>query len=116
MPFRLIAEAIGRQFGLPAKSPPEKAEAHFGGLAVWVEGDGPASSERTRRLSGGSPRKWASSRISSDPTTQNDRLRLLNAAASGSRYLQQVCKHWGHKFEVEFSETRGQVDFEAAAN
>ena len=31
--------------------------------------------------------------------------------ASGSRYLQQLCKHWRHKFEVEFSKTRGQVGF-----
>ena len=31
--------------------------------------------------------------------------------ASGSKYLQQLCKHWSHKFEVEFSETRGQVRF-----
>jgi uncharacterized protein len=35
--------------------------------------------------------------------------------ASGSKYLQQLCKHWGHKFEVEFSETRGQVRFPAVA-
>src|SRR5450432_2276231 len=34
--------------------------------------------------------------------------------ASGSKYLQQRCKHWGHKFEVEFSETRGQVRFPSA--
>lgn len=32
----------------------------------------------------------------------------------GSKYLQQLCKHWGHKFEVEFSETRGQVRFPSA--
>ena len=31
--------------------------------------------------------------------------------ANGSKYLQQLCKHWGHKFEVEFSATRGQVRF-----
>ena len=34
--------------------------------------------------------------------------------ASGSKYLQQLCKHWGHKFEVEFSETSGQVRFPSA--
>src|SRR5579872_1996742 len=28
-----------------------------------------------------------------------------------SKYLQQLCKHWSHIFEVEFSETRGQVGF-----
>jgi len=31
--------------------------------------------------------------------------------ASGSKYLQQLCKHWGHKFDVEFSATIGQVRF-----
>jgi len=34
--------------------------------------------------------------------------------ASGSKYLQQLCKHWGHKFDVEFSESRGQVRFPSA--
>jgi hypothetical protein len=34
--------------------------------------------------------------------------------ASGSKYLQQLCKHWGHKFEVELSENRGQVRFPSA--
>jgi hypothetical protein len=34
--------------------------------------------------------------------------------ASGSKYLQQLCKHWSHKFEVEFSAVRGQVHFPSA--
>ena len=29
--------------------------------------------------------------------------------ASASRYLQQLCKHWSHKFAVEFDETRGRI-------
>ena len=33
---------------------------------------------------------------------------------SGSKYLQQLCKHWSHKFDVEFSPTRGQVRFPSA--
>ncbi len=58
VPFRLIAEAIGRQLGLPAKSlTPQEAETHFGGLAMWVAGHGPASSERTRKLLGWEPRE-----------------------------------------------------------
>ena len=28
-----------------------------------------------------------------------------------SRYLQQLCKHWSHRFEVEFNETAGKVPF-----
>lgn len=34
--------------------------------------------------------------------------------ASGSKYLLQLCKHWSHKFEVEFSETAGRVRFPSA--
>jgi uncharacterized protein len=34
--------------------------------------------------------------------------------ANSSKYLQQLCKHWGHRFEVEFSETRGKVRFPIA--
>ncbi len=34
--------------------------------------------------------------------------------ASGSKYLQQLCKHWSHRFEVEFSPTRGQIRFPSA--
>ena len=56
VPFRLIAEAIGRQVGVPATSlTPEAAAAHFGGLAVWVAGSGAASSERTRAALGWEP-------------------------------------------------------------
>jgi len=58
VPFRLIAEAIGRQAGVPMKSlTPEEAGAHFGGLAMWVAGNGPASSERTRAVLGWEPRE-----------------------------------------------------------
>lgn len=31
--------------------------------------------------------------------------------ASGSRYLQQLCKHWSHNLAVEFDETEGKVIF-----
>jgi uncharacterized protein len=34
--------------------------------------------------------------------------------ATGSKYLQQLCKHWSHKFEVEFSETKGLVRLPSA--
>ena len=34
--------------------------------------------------------------------------------ANGLKYLQQLCKHWGHKFEIEFSENKGQVRFPSA--
>lgn len=30
--------------------------------------------------------------------------------ASGSRYLQQLCKHWAHKFQTEFDASQGWVD------
>ncbi len=58
VPFRLIAEAIGRQVSVPAKSlTSEEAEAHFGWLATWVAGNGPASSERTKAVLGWKPRE-----------------------------------------------------------
>lgn len=28
-----------------------------------------------------------------------------------SRYLQQLCKHWSHKFEVTFTPVEGRVPF-----
>ena len=31
--------------------------------------------------------------------------------ASGSRYLQQLCKHWSHNLAVEFTEQKGRVTF-----
>jgi len=33
------------------------------------------------------------------------------ATASASRYLQQICKHWSHKFPVEFTPQTGSVPF-----
>lgn len=29
--------------------------------------------------------------------------------ASASRYLQQLCKHWSHKYEVDFDPKRGTI-------
>ena len=57
VPFRMIAEAIGRQLGVPAKAlAPSEAKAHFGGLAMWAAGNGPASSAWTREVLGWAPR------------------------------------------------------------
>lgn len=56
VPFRDIAEAIGRQLGLPSIAlAPEDAQAHFGPLAVWVANDGPASNDWTRETLGWQP-------------------------------------------------------------
>ena len=30
---------------------------------------------------------------------------------SGSRYLQQLCKHWSHNLDVDFSPERGTIVF-----
>ncbi len=58
VPFRLIAEAIGRQLGVPAKSlTAEEAGSHFGGLAMFVAGNGPASNAWTREILGWTPRE-----------------------------------------------------------
>ena len=34
--------------------------------------------------------------------------------ANAAKYMQQLCKHWGHKLEVELSESKGVVRFPAA--
>ena len=58
LPYRLIAEAIGRQLGVPARSLAiEEAAGHFGPLAMWVGGNGPASSHRTRERLGWEPKQ-----------------------------------------------------------
>ena len=58
VPFKLIAEAIGRQVGVPAKSlTSEEAKTHFGGLAVWAMGGGPVSTQKTREILGWEPRE-----------------------------------------------------------
>ncbi len=36
------------------------------------------------------------------------------ATPNASRYLQQLCKHWSHKLEVELSRDAGVVRFPAA--
>lgn len=33
------------------------------------------------------------------------------ATPHASRYLQQLCKHWAHKFQVEFTPQEGAIDF-----
>ena len=52
VPFRAIAEVIGRQLGLPVESRPAD---HFGWFAMFAGADMPASSERTRALLGWTP-------------------------------------------------------------
>jgi hypothetical protein len=37
------------------------------------------------------------------------------ATPNGSKYLQQLCKHWSHRLEVEFDATRGRVAFPTSA-
>jgi hypothetical protein len=37
------------------------------------------------------------------------------ATAHASRYLQQLCKHWSHKFPVTFDACSGQVPFSDTA-
>ena len=34
------------------------------------------------------------------------------ATASASTYLQQLCKHWSHKFAVEFTPDHGVIPFD----
>jgi len=56
VPFREIAQAIGRRVNVPVVSKsPEQAAEHFGWLAHFVMMDIPASSERTRKLLGWQP-------------------------------------------------------------
>ena len=56
VPFRQIAGAIGEQLGVPTRSiSGEEAAEHFGPLAAWVAGNGPASSARTRARLGWVP-------------------------------------------------------------
>jgi hypothetical protein len=56
IPFRLIAETIGRHLGVPtAAIPADQAQAHFGFLASIVPLDNPTSSARTQQLLGWQP-------------------------------------------------------------
>lgn len=56
--FKLMAEAIGRQVGVPTKSlAPDEAEAHFGNLAIWLTGSGIVSSEWTKMILGWQPKE-----------------------------------------------------------
>lgn len=36
------------------------------------------------------------------------------ATENGSRYVQQLCKHWSHKLDVSFDASRGTVRFPEA--
>jgi nucleoside-diphosphate-sugar epimerase len=57
VPFREIAEAIGRQLGIPTTSlAPEEAAEHFGFMAQFVALDSPVTATITRELLGWEPR------------------------------------------------------------
>ena len=56
VPFRNIADVIGRRLNVPVVSkPPQDAADHFGWLAHFVGLDCPASSAKTQKLLGWSP-------------------------------------------------------------
>ena len=58
VPFREIAQAVGRRVNVPvASKSPEEAAKHFGWLAHFAVIDSPASSERTRELLGWLPKQ-----------------------------------------------------------
>ena len=58
IPFRQIAEVISRQFQIPVISiSQEEASAHFGMMAMFIAGNGPASSKRTRERVGWEPQE-----------------------------------------------------------
>ena len=58
VPFRQIAHAIGEQLGVPTRSiSPEETAGHFGAIAMFIAGNGPASSARTRARLGWEPRE-----------------------------------------------------------
>src|SRR5271165_2244310 len=56
VPFREIAQVIGRRLSVPVVSKaPEEAAEHFGWFALFAGIDNLASSERTRKLLGWQP-------------------------------------------------------------
>lgn len=56
--FRLLAEAVGRQVGVPVRSiTVDEADTHFGWLARFVMNDGPASNRWTSATLGWAPRE-----------------------------------------------------------
>lgn len=56
IPYRSVAEVIGRRLGVPAVSvPPRSARRHFGVYAPYARTDGPASSVVTREQLGWTP-------------------------------------------------------------
>ena len=58
VPFREIAEVIGRRLNVPVVSKsPEEAADHFGWFARFAAIDCPASSQRTRELLGWQPKQ-----------------------------------------------------------
>lgn len=73
MPFKQIAESIGRHAGTPVRSlQPAQAGAYFGWLASFAAADNPVSSEQTRERIGWKPEE----RSLSEEMEQGDYFKL----------------------------------------
>lgn len=47
----------------------------------------------------------------SEAQTQGPKSTAIVPTEHASRYLQQLCKHWSHKFAVQFDEAQGHIGF-----
>ena len=77
---------------------------------------GPLSEEQINAASPrrSTPRRSPSSAADAGEGTAVAKLQAEMPTAHASRYLQQLCKHWSHRFAVEFDATHGVVHFDGA--
>ncbi|NEW92912.1 DUF2218 domain-containing protein [Rhodopseudomonas sp. BR0M22] len=47
--------------------------------------------------------------MNSSPTSGSQTTHASVPTVHASRYLQQLCKHWSHKFETEFDLSQGRI-------
>ena len=110
------AEAANAKAKLLAPTRPEKDDPHIAAAMNAVTGSGAPQGSLSDRLAALEAERRHAAPAGAFAALTHARLDMASETArvptgNGSRYLQQLCKHWSHKLDVRLEGDTGVVRF-----